>query len=80
MAGQSNEAAQQFQKILAIRMLVSTAPEMSLAKLGLARAYAAMGDKDKARAAYQDVLATWKDADAGVPLIERAKAEYAKLK
>ena len=39
-----------------------------------------MGDKDKARAAYQDVLATWKDADAGVPLIEQAKAEYAKLK
>ena len=79
-AGQAKEAAQQFQNILAVRMFLPSAPEMVLAQLGLARAYAAMGQKDKARAAYQDVLATWKDADAGVPLIEQAKTEYAKLR
>jgi FimV-like protein len=39
-------------------MFLPTAPEMVLAQLGLARFYAAMGDKDKARAAFQDVLAT----------------------
>ncbi|MGI9102842.1 MAG: protein kinase domain-containing protein [Terriglobales bacterium] len=78
-AGQAKEAAEQFQSILAIRMLVPAAPEMVLAQVGLARAYAAMGEKDKARTAYQDVLAMWKDADAGVPLIEQVKAEYGKL-
>jgi hypothetical protein len=37
------------------------------------------GDKDKARAAYQDFLAFWKDADPDLPLLGSAKAEYAKL-
>jgi hypothetical protein len=45
----------------------------------LARAYAAEGDTAKARTAYQDFFATWKDADAGLPLLTAAKAEYAKL-
>ena len=52
---------------------------MWLAQLYLARAYAMEGDKDRARAAYQDFLASWKDADAGLPLLEAAKEEYAKL-
>ncbi len=51
----------------------------SLARLGLARAYGLSGDKDKARAAYQDFLALWKDADPDVPILKQAKAEYAKL-
>jgi serine/threonine protein kinase len=33
--------------------------------------------RKQARAAYQDVLATWKDADAGVRLIKQARAVYA---
>ena len=32
-----------------------------------------------ARAAYQDFLALWKDADPDVPILKEAKAEYAKL-
>jgi hypothetical protein len=32
------------------------------------------------RAAYQDFLALWKDADADIPVLVAAKAEYAKLK
>ena len=33
----------------------------------------------KARAAYQDFLALWKDAELDVPILKQAKAEYAKL-
>jgi hypothetical protein len=32
----------------------------------------------KARAAYQDFLTPWKDAD--IPILKQAKAEYARLK
>jgi eukaryotic-like serine/threonine-protein kinase len=51
---------------------------------GLARAYAldAATDpiaRDKARAAYQDLLTLWKDADSDIPIYKQAKAEYAKL-
>jgi len=38
------------------------------------------GDTAKARAAYQEFLALWKDADPGIPILIAAKAEYAKLK
>jgi hypothetical protein len=34
----------------------------------------------KARAAYQDFLTLWKDADPDIPILKQAKAEYAKLK
>jgi tetratricopeptide (TPR) repeat protein len=34
----------------------------------------------KARAAYQDFLTLWKDADPDLPILKEAKAEYAKLK
>jgi tetratricopeptide (TPR) repeat protein len=33
----------------------------------------------KARAAYQDFLTLWKDADPDIPILKQAKAEYAKL-
>ncbi|HKD63509.1 MAG TPA: hypothetical protein VKB40_05700 [Candidatus Acidoferrales bacterium] len=50
-----------------------------LAHLELGRAYAVPGDNDKARAAYQDFFALWKDADADTPILKQAKTEYAKL-
>jgi hypothetical protein len=34
----------------------------------------------KARTAYQDFLALWKDADSDIPILKQAKAEYARLK
>ena len=37
------------------------------------------GDTVKARAAYQDFLTLWKDADPDIPILKQAKAEYAKL-
>ena len=50
-----------------------------LSHLGLARAYALQGDTAKARVAYQDFLALWKDADPEIPILKQAKTEYAKL-
>jgi hypothetical protein len=38
------------------------------------------GDAVKARAAYQDFLTIWKDADPDIPIYQQAKAEYAKLR
>jgi hypothetical protein len=45
----------------------------------LARARALQGDTAKARTAYQDSLAMWKDADHDVPVLKEARAEYANL-
>ena len=73
------EAAAEFQKIIDHRGIDVAVPEHSLAKLGLGRAYAIAGDSGKAKAAYQDFLALWKDADPDVPILKEAKAEYAKL-
>jgi eukaryotic-like serine/threonine-protein kinase len=73
------EAAAEFQKMVDHRGIDPTGVEHALAKLGLGRAYAITGDSAKAKAAYQDFLALWKDADADVPVLKVAKAEYAKL-
>ena len=73
------EAATDFQKLLDHRGLVLNYHYGALAHLGLARAYALQGESAKARAKYQDFLALWKDADADIPILKQAKAEYAKL-
>jgi len=73
------KAATEYQKILDHRGIAPNSSLYSLARLGLGRAYALQGDKAKAKQAYQDFLATWKDADPDVPVLKQAKAEYAKL-
>ena len=79
-ARQESEAAVEFQKILDHRGIVLNEPISALAHLGLARAYALQGDTAEAKAAYQDFLTLWKDADPDIPVLAAAKAEYAKLK
>jgi predicted Zn-dependent protease len=79
-AQQGQAAAAEFQKILDHRGLLWNCATGALAHLGLARAYAMQGDTAKARAAYQDFLALWKDADPDIPILIAAKSEYAKLK
>ncbi len=79
MKRDGNAAAAEFQKFIDHRGLVVNFPLGALAHLGLARAYALQGDTAKARTAYQDFLKLWKDADADVPILKEAKAEYAKL-
>jgi len=73
------EAAAEFQKIVDHPGISPVAQEHSLAKLGLGRAYVLTGDTAKARVAYQDFFALWKDADPGLPILKEAKTEYAKL-
>ena len=74
-----SEAAAEFQKILDHRGIVLNSPIGALAHLQLGRAYAMQGDTAKAKAAYQDFLTLWKDADPDIPILKEAKAEYAKL-
>ena len=74
------ESAVEFEKILAERGVVTNEPIGVLAHVGRARAYALQGDMAKSRAAYQDFLNLWKDADAEIPIFREAKMEYAKLK
>jgi serine/threonine protein kinase/tetratricopeptide (TPR) repeat protein len=77
---QGAQAAAEFQKIIDRPGIVVNNPNGIMAYLGLARAYAVEGDDAKARVAYQNLFAKWKDADPDLPVLVQAKAEYAKLK
>ena len=79
-AGRPADAAAEFKKILARVDFKLSNVGFPLARLGLARAYAAQSDASDARTAYQDFFALWKNADADIPLLIAAKAEYAKIK
>jgi len=74
------EAAAEFQKILDHHGLMQNDPIGALAHFQLGRAYAMQGKIPEARGAYVDFLNLWKDADAELPALKEAKAEYAKLK
>jgi serine/threonine protein kinase/tetratricopeptide (TPR) repeat protein len=73
------EATAEFQKLLDHRGIVLNFPLGALAHLGLGRGSALQGDNAKARTAYQDFFALWKDADRDIPILMAAKSEYAKL-
>jgi hypothetical protein len=84
MLRQGSAARAEFQKFIDHRGLVSNFAWGALARVGLARAYAIEAETDsaareKARAAYQDFLTLWKDADPDIPIYKQAKAEYAQL-
>jgi predicted Zn-dependent protease len=79
MLHDGKHAAAEFQKYIDHRGGVRNAPWGALGRLGLARAYAMQGDTTKARAAYQDFLTIWKDADPDLPILTQAKDEYARL-
>jgi eukaryotic-like serine/threonine-protein kinase len=79
-AHDGKKAAAEFQNILDHRGLDPTNVLYTLAHLGLGRAYALQGDRDKARTTYQDFFAVMKDADPGIPILKKAQAEYEKLK
>jgi class 3 adenylate cyclase/tetratricopeptide (TPR) repeat protein len=78
-AKNSAAAAGEFQKILDHASIVGNEPIGALAHLGVARAYSLSGDTTKAKIAYQDFFALWKNADPDVPLLKQAELEYAKL-
>jgi hypothetical protein len=78
-ANRSKEAAGEFQKILDHRGIVQTEPIGALAQLQIGRALAMEGEAGKARAATQEFLTLWKNADSDVPILKLAKADYEKL-
>jgi eukaryotic-like serine/threonine-protein kinase len=77
-AHQGTEAVAEFQKILDHRTTVVSDPIGALARLQLARAYALSGEIAKAKSAYEDFLALWKNADPHIPILKEANAEYVK--
>jgi len=79
MAHNGAAAAREFLKFEDHRGVTVNFPLGALAHLGLARAYALAGDTTKAKTAYQYFFALWKDADPDIPILKKAKAEYAKL-
>jgi len=81
-AHRGSEAKAEFQKILDHRGVARNGPGPigALAHLQIGRAYAMLGDTANAKAAYQDFLTLWKDADPDLPILQQAKAEYARLR
>jgi serine/threonine protein kinase/tetratricopeptide (TPR) repeat protein len=76
---QGKEAATEFQRVLQYHSWGATTVVYPLSYIGLARASVLAGDTAKARSAYQDFLALWKDADSDIPVLIQAKSEYASL-
>jgi predicted Zn-dependent protease len=74
------EAAAEFQKILDHRGWAPRSALYPLAYLGFAQAAGMNGDAAKARKAYEDFFALWKDADPDLAMLIEAKKEYEKLK
>lgn len=77
---QGEQAAAEFKKIVEHPGIVKIWITGSLAPLQLARAEALAGRREDALRHYEDFLATWKQADADLPIFTQAKAEYDKSK
>jgi tetratricopeptide (TPR) repeat protein/predicted Ser/Thr protein kinase len=77
--GRPSEAAVEFQKILDHPGLVLNDPIGPMARLQLARALSDCGDRAQSAAVYKDLLALWRNADPGIPVLKQAMAESAKL-
>jgi serine/threonine protein kinase/tetratricopeptide (TPR) repeat protein len=76
--GNGVAAAAEFQKIVENPGVVVSDPIGALAHLQVGRAFAKY-DRAKAKRAYEKFFTLWKDADKDIPILNQAKAEYAKL-
>jgi DNA-binding winged helix-turn-helix (wHTH) protein/tetratricopeptide (TPR) repeat protein len=76
--GLAKDAEAQFQKLIDNHRSAITV-YWALAHLGLARAYAQGGEKERSLEAYRNFLTLWKDADSDMPILRQARAEYQKL-
>jgi eukaryotic-like serine/threonine-protein kinase len=79
-ANRGPQALAEFQKLIDSRGVVGNCWSGALAHLGQGRAQAMSGSKGAARTSYQEFFALWKDADANIPILKTARAEFAKLK
>jgi eukaryotic-like serine/threonine-protein kinase len=77
--GRHREAVTEFQKILDHPGIMLNDPMGPRARLQLARALSASGDRAKSAAVYKDLLTLWKDADPDIPLVQEARTESTKL-
>jgi DNA-binding winged helix-turn-helix (wHTH) protein len=75
-AGDARRADAEFRKLLRHRGLVASSVLGPLAQLGVGRARARAGDTEQAKAHYAGLLATWRDAEAGVPVVTESRTEY----
>lgn len=73
----AKDASTEFQKILDNRGAAGF--YWPLAHVGLARAFALSGEKEKSLAAYRNFFELWNHADPDIPVLKQAKAEFAKL-
>lgn len=73
------DAAAEFNAILTHRGLGPLSPISGASELGLARVSALQGDLAKSHAAYESLISGWRNADPDLPILKKAKAEYAKL-
>ena len=72
-------ATAEFQKLYDHPGIITNLPIGALARLGMGRACVLSGNASKAKAAYQEFLSLWKNADPDIPILKQAKAEYAKF-
>ena len=79
LARSGTEAAREFKKIIDHRGVDPESPLVALAHLGEARSYALAGDVPQSRRLYEEFFTLWKDAEPDVPVLKRARTEYAKL-
>ena len=77
--GKGAAAAAEFQKILDHRGIVVSEPIGALAHLQMGRALALAGETAKAKRAYEDFFEEWAGADAEIPILKQARAEYTNL-
>jgi eukaryotic-like serine/threonine-protein kinase len=77
--GDGAKAQEQFKRIIDHIGIMPVSPLYSLSHLQLARAAALSGDRAAARKAYEEFLASWKDADPGSTLLGQARTEYSQL-
>jgi tetratricopeptide (TPR) repeat protein len=80
VANQPAQAAAEFQRIVDHPGVVLMDPMGAFARLQLARALVLSGDAVKAKGVYDDLLTLWKDADAGIPIVEQARKEAVRLR
>jgi hypothetical protein len=77
--GSTAEAIQEYERLLANRGVDPLSPVVPLAHLGIARAKARSGDAGGSRLAYNELFAAWEHADADLPVMLAARAEYARV-
>jgi eukaryotic-like serine/threonine-protein kinase len=78
-AGAAADAVREFQRIIDHPGCAATSPLHPLTVVQQARGYALLNEIGKARASYEQFFVLWKDADLTVPILQKARAEYARL-